>query len=64
MIWLYIDFCRGMLVLFEIHGKFNVMYLGMIKIKRSRGEMRERERERDRVRDGERDFFMQLFQQW
>lgn len=48
-------------MLFEIHGKFNVMYLGMIKIKRSRGEMRERERERDRVRDGERDFFDAAF---
>lgn len=47
MIWLYIDFCRGMLVLFEIHGKFNVMYLGMIKIKRSGGG-NEREREGER----------------
>lgn len=46
-------------MLFEIHGKFNVMYLGMKKIKRSRGETRERER--DRVRDGERDFFDAAF---
>lgn len=45
MIWLNIDFCSGMLVLFEIHGKFNVVCtLGMITIfKKSR--MRERERE-------------------
>lgn len=45
MIWLNIDFCSGMLVLFEIHGKFNVVFtLGMITIfKKSR--MRERERE-------------------
>lgn len=47
MIWLNIDFCSGMLVLFKIHGKFNVVCTsGMITIfKKSR--MRERERDFD-----------------
>lgn len=45
MIWLNIDFCSGMLVLFEIHGKFNVVCtLGMITILKKLGEKRERER--------------------
>lgn len=49
MIWLNIDFCSGMLVLFKIYGKFNVVcILGMIIIfKKSR--MRERERDFDVV---------------
>lgn len=45
MIWLNIDFCSGMLVLFEIHGKFNVVCtLGMITILKKSWGKRERER--------------------
>lgn len=45
MIWLNIDFCSGMLVLFKIHGKFNVVCtLGMITIFKKEPDERERER--------------------